>query len=246
MAAVSDPDSGIITCANIPCIDGKLLGAELEASLGFPVVIANDADCFAVAEAGLGAGRGHGIVFGIILGTGVGGGLVVNGRLINATGGFAGEWGHGQSLATTAGMPPISIPHLLCGCGQRGCVDTFGASRGLERLHTHICDETLTSEVLLANWLKGDPNAIRTLDIYIELISAPLALAVNITGASILPVGGGLSNVPELIEAIDRAVRAQTLRKFRRPLVVKSLCNPEPGLIGAALNGLQSMESQAS
>ena len=245
LAAVTDPETGMITCANIPCIDGRILKAELETELKCPVVIANDADCFAVAEAGLGAGRGHHIVLGIILGTGVGGGLVVNGRLVNASGGFAGEWGHGQALATSAGLPPVAIPQLPCGCGQKGCVDTFGAARGLERLHAYLCQETVSSEHLLSNWRTGDGHAIRTLDIYMELISAPLALAVNITGASILPLGGGLSNVPEFIEALDEAVRARTLRKFRWPLVVKGLCDPEPGLIGAALNGLQYLERHA-
>jgi len=246
LAAVSDPETGVITCANITCIDGRTLKAELETELNCPVIIANDADCFAVAEAGLGAGRGHDIVLGIILGTGVGGGLVVNGRLINASGVFAGEWGHGQALATSAGTPSVSIPHLACGCGQKGCVDTFGASRGLERLHSYLSQETLSSEQLLSNWRTGDGDAIRTLDIYFELISAPLALAVNITGASILPVGGGLSNDSDLIEALDVAVRARTLRKFKRPLVVKGLCDPEPGLIGAALNGLHYLERRAS
>ena len=245
LAAVSDPDTGTITCANIPCIDRRILKSELESRLNCPVTIANDADCFAIAEAGFGAGREHDIVLGIILGTGVGGGLVVNGRLANASGGFAGEWGHGQTLATSAGTPLVVIPQLYCGCGQKGCVDTFGASRGLERLHTHLSDETLTSEDLLALWRTGESKALRTLDIYLELISAPLAFAVNITGASMVPVGGGLSNVAELIGALDAAVRARTLRKFNRSLIVRAECNPEPGLIGAALNGFQFLERYA-
>lgn len=168
LAAVADPETGIVTCANIPCIDGRPLAKDLGQILKCPVVIANDADCFAVAEAGIGAGRGHRIVFGIILGTGVGGGLVVDGRLANSDGGFAGEWGHGQTLATHAGDPPVSIPHLACGCGQKGCVDTFGAARGLERLHKHLASENVEAETLLQRWLDGDPVAGYTLDIYSE------------------------------------------------------------------------------
>lgn len=242
IAAVSDPETGVITCANIPCIDGLVLSEQLTRLLDCRVVIANDADCFAVAEAGLGAGQGHRIVFGIILGTGVGGGLVVDGMLVNADGGFAGEWGHGQALATSAGSPPVHIPHLPCGCGQKGCVDTFGAARGIERLHHHLVSETLSCEEIIAHWLEGKETAKRTLEIYIELISAPLALAVNITGASIVPVGGGLSNISQLLEALDSAVRNRILRKFIRPLVVSGICRPEPGLVGAALNGFQTVK----
>lgn len=118
ITGVIDPETRRIKCANIPCIDGRELVAELEAALHLPVVIANDADCFALAEAGVGAGRGHRIVFGAILGTGVGGGLVIDGRLINADGGFAGEWGHGPAVAAAAGHPPIAIPAFPCGCAR--------------------------------------------------------------------------------------------------------------------------------
>lgn len=130
IAGVVDPDTQRLICANIPCIHERTLGADLEAELGLPVLIANDADCFAMAEAGLGAGRGHRIVFGAILGTGVGGGLVADGRLVNEAGGFAGEWGHGPIIASAAGDPPVAIPAYACGCGQKGCVDTVGGARG--------------------------------------------------------------------------------------------------------------------
>jgi N-acetylglucosamine kinase len=177
IAGVVDPDTQRLICANIPCIHDRTLAADLEAELGLPVLIANDADCFAIAEAGLGAGRGHRIVFGAILGTGVGGGLVADGRLVNEAGGFAGEWGHGPIIASAAGNPPAAIPAYACGCGQKGCVDT---------------------------------------------------------------VGGGLSNVEPLLAELDHAVRARILRKFDRPLVVRSECRIEPGLIGAALLGLKA------
>lgn len=232
------PDSQAIKCANIPCIDGRLLSADLSEALGLPVLIANDADCFALAEAGAGAGRGHRIVLGAILGTGVGGGLVVDGRLINADGGFAGEWGHGPAVAGQAGNPPVAIPAFECGCGQRGCVDTVGGARGLERLHFVLHGKQLASDEVTSAWLNGDAEADRTVDVLVDLISSPLALTVNITGATIVPVGGGLSNVTPLIAKVDEAVRARILRKFDRPLVVPGECRIEPGLIGAALLGL--------
>jgi N-acetylglucosamine kinase len=197
-----------------------------------------------MAEAISGAGRGHRIVFGAILGTGVGGGLVADGRLVNASGGFAGEWGHGPIIAAFAGNPPVSIPAYPCGCGQAGCVDTIGGARGLERLHGLVNGSELRSEEIIDLWLKGDPAAAATLDVYCDLVAPPLALTVNITGATIVPVGGGLSNVEPLLARLDLAVRSRILRKFDRPLVVPSQCRIEPGLIGAALLGLQDAEER--
>jgi N-acetylglucosamine kinase len=238
IAGVVDPDTQVLTCANIPCIHGRHIAADLEAELGYPVLVANDADCFAMAEAMSGAGRGHRIVFGAILGTGVGGGLVANGRLINAAGGFAGEWGHGPIIASHAGTPPVAIPAYPCGCGQKGCVDTIGGARGIERLHHTLYGAALHSEEIIDLWRKGDEKAERTMDVYTDLVSPPLALTINITGATIVPVGGGLSNVEPLLTRLDLAVRSRILRKFDRPLVVPSQCKVEPGLIGAALLGL--------
>lgn len=238
IAGVVDPETQAITVANIPCLHQRPLARDLGERLGMPVLIANDADCFALAEAGLGAGRGHRIVFGVILGTGVGGGLVVNGRLINGDGGFAGEWGHGPAVAATAGNPPVAIPAFPCGCGQSGCVDTIGAARGMERLHQLVHTEKLPSHDITARWQAGDAKAARTIEVLVDLVSSPLALAINITGATIVPVGGGLSGVTPLIEAIDQTVRARILRTFDRPLVVPGECRIEPGLIGAALLAL--------
>ncbi|MCD7110240.1 ROK family protein [Rhizobium sp. DKSPLA3] len=238
IAGVVDPDTQAITVANIPCLHQRPLARDLGDRLRMPVLIANDADCFALAEAGLGAGRGHRIVFGVILGTGVGGGLVANGRLINGDGGFAGEWGHGPAVAATAGSPPVAIPAFPCGCGQSGCVDTIGAARGMERLHQLLHGEALPSHEITARWQAGDAGAARTIEVLVDLVSSPLALAINITGATIVPVGGGLSGVAPLIAAIDQAVRARILRKFDRPLVVPGECRIEPGLIGAALLAL--------
>lgn len=241
MTGVVDPDTGVITCANIPCIDQRRLAEDLQALLGVPVLIANDADCFALAEAGQGAGRGHRVVLGIILGSGVGGGLVVDGRLIKAAGGLAGEWGHGPIIAASAGNPAVEIPAFACSCGQKGCVNTIGGARGMERLHKLIHGEELASTDIVATWEVGEPKALRTAQVYVDLIASPLALAVNITGATIVPAGGGLANSVALLTEIDRTVRQRILRRFERPLVVRAKCDIEPGLIGAVLLGLEQV-----
>ncbi len=237
IAGIIDPDTDRAVIANIPCAHGRFLRTDLEAALGLPVLIANDADCCALAEYGAGAGRGHRVVFGAILGTGVGGGLVVDGKLINSAGGFAGEWGHGPVAATRAGNPPVELPRFACGCGLDGCVDAIGSARGMEKLHRHLAGSELKAEEILDAWQTGDVDAARTIDVYIDILSAPLALVVNMTGATIVPVGGGLSNSLPLIAALDRAVKARVLRKFQRPLVVRAECAIEPGLVGAAVLG---------
>jgi N-acetylglucosamine kinase len=242
VTGVVDPDSGLVTCANIPCIDGRDLAHDLGRRLGRTVLVANDADCFVLAEAHAGAGRGHRVVFGAILGTGVGGGLVVDGKLHPGAGGLSGEWGHGTIVATKVSVAPFELPHFACGCGQSGCLDTVGAARGIERLHRHLHGTDLPSTEILARWEAGDAKAEQTIALQVELVAQPLALVVNIIGPGIVPVGGGLGNSAALIARIDAAVRPRILRKLDRPLVVPAQLTADAGLIGAAMLGLESQE----
>ena len=243
IAGVLDPETRIATCANIPCIHGRRLIADLEEALDLPVFVANDADCFTLAEATIGAGKGYSIVFGAILGTGVGGGLVADGRLVNAHGGFAGEWGHGPAATFLAGNPPVAVPAFKCGCGLEGCLDAVGSARGLERLHEFFHKRMLAAEEIIERWQHGNGDAARTIDVFADVLSMLLAMVVNVTGATIVPVGGGLSNAGRLLEEIDTRVRKRVLRRFNRPLVVRGTCPIEPGLMGAALLGLDAMKS---
>jgi N-acetylglucosamine kinase len=215
IAGVVDPESGRLKVANIPCLNGRALAAELGHALTLPVWVFNDADCFALAEAGLGAGRGHRNVFGIILGTGVGG-----------------EWGHGPVVNAAL------APWFACGCGLSGCLDTVGGARGLERLHRHLHGVQVDSVALLDAWQAGDAAASRTVDLWRDLLAGPLAMVLNVVGSSIVPVGGGLANVPALIAVLDRAVRDRILRAADRALVVPAGLAVEPGLVGATLAGL--------
>lgn len=237
ITGVVDPDSGIATVANIPGIDGRHLAQDLGAWLGRPVLVANDADCFVLAEAHAGAGRGHRVVFGAILGTGVGGGLVVDGRLHQGAGGWAGEWGHGTIVATRVGVPPFDLAHFRCGCGRMGCLDTVGGARGIERLHRTLHGVELGSTSIVALWTDGDAAAAQTVDLYVELVAQPLALVANIVGPDIIPVGGGLGNSAPLIARLDSAVRERILRQTVRPLVVPALLTVDAGLVGAASLG---------
>ena len=229
IAGVVDPatETGIV--ANIPAIDGLRLGPELRGATGLPVLVLNDADCFALAEAKQGAGRGLGTVFGAILGTGVGGGLVIHGRVVTGAGGYAGEWGHGPVIRGEFAF--------RCSCGQIGCVDTVGSARGLERLHKTRAGQVLTSEAIVAGWQAGDVVASETMALWRELVAGPLAMVVNVIGADVVPVGGGLSRAPGLVAYLDEAVRARILRATTGPLVVLAECGADAGLLGAAMAG---------
>lgn len=239
-AGLVDPDTGVLTTAsNIPGIVGHKLAYELTAALGRRVKVANDADCFALAEANVGAGRNKRVVFGIILGTGIGGGLVVDGRLVPGAGGITGEWGHGPIVKPLAGSPPVAIPRFRCGCGQDGCIETIGSARGLERLHQHLCGVAADSRAIVTGWEAGDAAAVRTIGIYLELVSEPLALLVNTIGPHVIPVGGGLGSATALVAALDASVRRLILRPTDKPILVPAELGPNAGLIGAAVLALQ-------
>lgn len=237
LAGIIEPGSQTAIVANIACLNGLRLRETLEDKLGLPVVISNDADCFALAEARLGAGRGHKNVFCIILGSGVGGGLVFDGNIVTGFGGFGGEWGHGPSVDPAAGGLIKPLARMSCACGGTDCLDTVGGARGLERLHLAIHGQKSGSTDIIARWLAGDASATLSVQVLVEHVSRALSIVVNTVGASIVPVGGGLSRSKELISLIDCRVRKLVLARYDRPLVVPGHYAQTGGLIGAALAG---------
>ena len=234
IAGVVDPDTHVAFSANLPCISGRRLAAELGTHLGRPVRVANDADCTVLAEALRGVGVGHRVVFGIVLGSGVGGGLVVDGAIVRGVGGITGEWGHGPILGTVQ-VGDATVPPQPCGCGQMGCLDTLGGAHGLERLHRFAHGVALSSRTICGRWRDDDPPATRTVEAWLALVAGPLAVMVNATGAGIVPVAGGLGNDVRLIAALDHAVRSRVLRRGSTPVVVPSRFGDVAGLVGAAL-----------
>ncbi|MCY1128666.1 ROK family protein [Frigidibacter sp. RF13] len=228
IAGIVDPLTGKARIANIPCLDGRLLASDLGRALGCRVLIANDADCFTLAEARSGAGIGHEVVFGVILGTGAGGGLVIGGRLHRGARGVAGEWGHGPVMGRT------DVPAWPCGCGLSGCADTVAGARGLERLDAHLTGGGRDSRAILSAWAEGQVAAGRTVDLWLDMVSGPLAMVMNVIGPSVAPVGGGLGRDVRLVAALDRAVRARMLAPPDVALLVPALHQVEPGLIGAS------------
>ena len=192
------PATGLIKNANSTCLIGKPLGRDLEAALGRPVRLANDANCFAVSEAADGAARGVGVVFGVILGTGVGGGLVIAGKAVTGPNAIAGEWGHNPLPWPT----DAERPGPECYCGQRGCIETFLAGPGLARDYRQAGGDELAASGIAA--LAGDGkkagNALAeaALERYEHRLARALASVINILDPDVIVLGGGLSNVGRL------------------------------------------------
>jgi len=197
------PATGLVKNANSTCLIGRRLDADLEQRLGRQVRLANDADCFTVSEAADGAGKGARVVFGVILGTGVGGGLVVDGKLWVGPNAIAGEWGHNPlPWPKTAEDSPDGRderPGRHCYCGKRGCIETFLSGPGLA---IDYASETADAAAIDKLAQSGDAAASAALDRYEDRLARALAGVINIVDPEMIVLGGGLSNIRRLYDNV--------------------------------------------
>ena len=199
----TSPATGLIKNANSTWLNGRPLREDLERLLGRPLRLANDANCFALSEATDGAAAGARVVFGVILGTGTGGGLVVDGRVLAGPNALAGEWGHNP-------LPwprPEELPGPACYCGRRGCIETFLSGPGLARDHAASLSPPgtiLAATTVAAMARKGDPAAEAAVCRYLERMSRALATVINLLDPDVIVLGGGMSNVERLYEDVPR------------------------------------------
>lgn len=235
LAGAYDDRTGIADVANIPCLHKRHVVRDLNAALKRPVAVTNDANAFALAEAVDGTGKGKAVVFGIILGSGVGGGLAIDGKLVNGYGGMAGEWGHGPVMDPTAGGQLSGIEPYACGCGQIGCIDAMCSARGMERIHFSLHGNKLESKEITQAWHAGDVAATETIHAFTTLLSRALSVLVNTLGPDVIPVSGGLSNDARLLSEIDTKTRSLVLATYTAPLVVKGDYAENGGLHGAGI-----------
>jgi len=192
--------TGRMKNCNSTWLNGQPLREDVEAALGRPVRIANDANCFALAESVDGAARGARIVFGVILGTGVGGGIVVDGRVLEGANAIAGEWGHNP-------MPwprDDERPGPACYCGRAGCIETLLSGPGLAADHGRTTGEVLSSEAIVARAAAGDAGSEATLARYEERLARALAHVINVVDPDVIVLGGGLSNIARLYANVPR------------------------------------------
>lgn len=192
----TEGEGGLVKNANSTWLIGMPLRTDLEARLQRPVRLANDANCFALSEATDGAGAGVNVVFGVILGTGVGGGIVVNGQCLTGPNGIAGEWGHDPlpwADATDEPAPP-------CYCGRRGCIETYLSGPGMAADHRHHADDDVAALDIVARAVAGDAAATATLDRWYHRLGRALASVCNVIDPDVIVLGGGMSNLPDAAE----------------------------------------------
>ncbi|WP_328702894.1 ROK family protein [Arenibaculum pallidiluteum] len=191
---VISPRTGLVKNANSTWLIGNPLDRDLEAALGRPVRIENDANCFAVSEAVDGAGAGARVVFGVIIGTGCGGGIVVDGRPLGGRNAVAGEWGH-NPLPWSSGE---EHPGPACFCGRTGCIELFVSGPGFEADHTRHTGEALASSEIVSRAEAGEVGAAASLGRYVDRLARALTGVVNILDPDVIVLGGGMSNIARL------------------------------------------------
>jgi len=222
----TDPASGLLKNSNSTHLNGRPLGADLSRALGVEARLANDANCFALAEALFGAARGRGVVVGLILGTGVGGGIVVGGRVLDGLHGIAGEWGHN----------PICGESEPCYCGRKGCVETVIAGPSLERHYSRRTGASIRLPEIAARAASGEAAALDTLERLSSKFGEAIAAVINILDPDAIVIGGGVGNMDILYgEGTREAIRRHLFNPELRTELLRPALGDSAGVFGAAM-----------
>ncbi len=223
---VTIPGTGLLKNSNTVCLNGKPLATDLSHLLGCEAILANDANCFTLAEATLGAAQGYKTVFGIILGTGVGGGIVVDGSVLSGPHGICGEWGHN----------PLHDEMMLCYCGRRGCIESVCAGPALENHYSALSGKSLRLPEIVALASKGEADALATLERLRSKFSEALGAVINMLDPDAVVIGGGVGNLDLLYEPTTRLAILNHIfnDRFDTPLLRPTL-GDSAGVFGAAL-----------
>jgi fructokinase len=224
------PATGLVKNANSVWLIGKPLDRDLEQLLGQPVRVDNDANCFALSEATDGAGSGASVVFGVIVGTGTGGGIVVNGRVLGGRNRIGGEWGHNP-------LPwpePDEWPGPPCYCGRTGCIETFLSGSGLSRMYQSLTGQTVDPLEITGRASGGDVAAERSLATYEVRMARALAGVINILDPDVIVLGGGLSNIDRLYANVPRCWSPFVFSDRVETPLVRAVHGDSSGVRGAA------------
>ncbi len=222
--------TGAIKNANSTCLNGREFKRDIEARLGQEVRIANDANCFALSEATDGAGQGVACVFGVILGTGVGGGVVVHGQVLTGANAIAGEWGHNPLP-----LPQVAdLPLPACYCGRSGCIETYLCGPALVRDHLTQAGVHLDAAGIARGDMAGDAACEATLSRYEERLARALALVINVIDPDVIVLGGGLSAIGRLYTNVPRLWTRQVFSDHVATRLVRNVHGDSSGVRGAA------------
>jgi predicted NBD/HSP70 family sugar kinase len=225
---VSDPTTGLVRNSNTLCFNGRTLQKDLSTFLGVEALLANDANCFALAEATLGAARGKEVVMGLILGTGVGGGVVIHGHAIKGLQGIAGEWGHNT-------MRGEESP---CYCGKRGCNEQVFSGPALENFYEYQSGHTLPLRDIVVQAASGNKPALKTLQRLQEKFAEAVAVPINILDPDAIVIGGGVGNIELLYSESTRDKITQYIFNDElKTALLRPALGDSAGVFGAALLG---------
>jgi fructokinase len=221
------PATGLVKNANSVWLNGHPLDRDFTQALGRPVRVENDANCFALSEAADGAGAGKRVVFGVILGTGCGGAIVVDGAVLPGLHRVAGEWGH-----TPLPWPKADeLPPKPCFCGQAGCLERYIAGPSL----AEACDGPGHEDARgLNDAAAGEPRALAALARHADQVARGLAVVVNILDPDVIVIGGGLSNMPHLYSDVPDVLRRYTIAEDARTPILRNVHGDSSGVRGAA------------
>ncbi len=222
--------TGLLRGANTVCLNAQPIRTDLEQALGRPIRISNDANCFALSEAVDGAGAGARVVFGAILGTGVGAGIVVDGRVLDGPNGIAGEWGHNP-------LPwprDDERPGAPCFCGRTGCIETWLSGPGMARDHLAVTGVAAKPEYIAAHAAEGDAACEATLDRYEQRLARALAHVINVLDPDVIVLGGGLSNLSRLYAKLPTRWEAFVFSDRVDTRLVANRHGDSSGVLGAA------------
>ena len=226
----TSPATGLIKNANSTWLIGHPLAEDLSRALGRPVRLANDANCFALSEATDGAAAGAAVVFGVIIGTGTGGGLVVNGQIVVGANAIAGEWGHNP-------MPSPQDderPGPPCYCGRSGCIETFLSGPALARDYIARGGDDLSAADVANLAERGDPRAIACIERYEQRFARAIATITNVVDPDVIVLGGGVSNIARLYENVPRLWAAYVFSDHVATRLVRAKHGDASGVRGAA------------
>ena len=222
--------TGRLKNSNSVCLNDRPLLHDLQQRLGRELRIANDANCFALSEATDGAAAGARSVFGVILGTGVGGGIVVDGRVLDGPNGIAGEWGHNP-------LPRIDdddSPLPQCYCGRSGCIETYLSGPGMAAEHRRRGGTALSAAQIARGAAAGDGACAATIERYCERLARSLATVINILDPEVIVIGGGVSNIDALYEQVPQRWAAHVFSDDVRTRLVRHRHGDSSGVRGAA------------
>ncbi|KQN56617.1 N-acetylglucosamine kinase [Erwinia sp. Leaf53] len=235
------PDDGTLFTANIPAARGRTLQADLSQRLGRAVRIDNDANCFALSEAWDDEFQAYAVVLGIILGTGVGGGLIVEGKPVTGRNYVVGELGHMRLPVDALEILGRDVPLLPCGCGKRGCIEGYLSGNGFAWLWQHVYQQSLSAPEIITRYYQGDADARQHTERYRDLLAVCLGNWLTLLDPHLVVFGGGLSNFDALYEGLAERVAPLLLPVARPPRFAKARHGDAGGMRGAAFLHIKSL-----